>query len=175
MFSLPPLSDAVAFRSARYGRTNGRINMNNVQCSGNEASLLECDYVGFTVFDSHNEDAGVRCFEESNFTNFITNSQCIVNKSCNPAQHMRVYITNIYIYIYIPSTSANCESGSIRLVDGATNAEGRLEVCLGSVWSSVNGRGWTNTESRVACTQLGYTDIGKCVLDSLRQLLFTYT
>ena len=97
VFLLPSPSDAVAFRSARYGRTNGRINMNNVQCSGNEASLLECDYVGFTVFDSHNEDAGVRCFEESNFTN----SQCIVNKSCNPAQHMRVYITNIYIYIYI--------------------------------------------------------------------------
>ena len=65
-------SDAVAFGSARFGRTNGRINMNYVQCTGSEDSLLECDYVGFTVFDSHNEDAGVRCFEESNFTSVIT-------------------------------------------------------------------------------------------------------
>ena len=52
------------FNSARFGSTNGRINMNRLQCTGSEDNLLECGFVRFTVFDDHNEDAGVRCFQQ---------------------------------------------------------------------------------------------------------------
>ncbi|XP_029656084.1 protein bark beetle-like isoform X1 [Octopus sinensis] len=43
----------------------------------------------------------------------------------------------------------------IRLVDGTTEQEGRLEVELGGTWGTVCNKGWTEQNSVVACNQLG--------------------
>ena len=54
-----------------------------------------------------------------------------------------------------------CTTGDIRLRDGATNYEGRVEICYNNAWGTVCQDGWTFHESIVACRQLGLSGIGK--------------
>ena len=35
---------------------------------------------------------------------------------------------------------------------------GRVEVCVNNAWSTVCHYGWSGTEARVACKQLGFYD-----------------
>ena len=53
-----------------------------------------------------------------------------------------------------------CRSGEIRLVDGASSAEGRVEICLNDEWGTVCNRMWDSTDAAVVCRQLGFTDAG---------------
>ena len=56
-----------------------------------------------------------------------------------------------------------CASGDIRLVNNSGNVnrdQGRVEVCLGSRWSSVCGDSfWDNADAKVVCRQLGHTNV----------------
>ena len=58
------------FYSATFGRGNGPIWMDNVQCTGKENSLAECGHGGWGVLRScgHWEDAGVMCYPGSKKT-----------------------------------------------------------------------------------------------------------
>ena len=44
----------------------------------------------------------------------------------------------------------------MRLIEGRTEWEGRLEVCLGQRWGTVSSDGWTLTDAKVVCKDLGY-------------------
>ena len=47
---------------AHYGRGSGDILLDNVQCSGTEASLFDCHHNGIGIENcGHNEDVGVEC------------------------------------------------------------------------------------------------------------------
>ena len=48
-----------------------------------------------------------------------------------------------------------CTNGDIRLQDGLTPVEGRVEVCSNSQWGSVCEDSWDVTDANVACRQLG--------------------
>ena len=50
--------------------------------------------------------------------------------------------------------------GSIRL-QGGTNVEGRVEVCIHSVWRTVCSDSWDNRDAAVACAQLGFSSPSK--------------
>lgn len=54
-----------------------------------------------------------------------------------------------------PSTQmANCSTGDIRLVNGTTFLEGRLEICINNAWGTVCSQGFTADDAEVVCTQL---------------------
>ena len=57
-------------------------------------------------------------------------------------------------------TEQQCNHGSIRLVGGDTEYEGRVELCSGGSWTSICPAGWDSNEAHVVCEQLGYTNIG---------------
>ena len=47
---------------AFFGSGSGQILLDELQCSGSEASLLECDHSPLYTHDcDHSEDSGVRC------------------------------------------------------------------------------------------------------------------
>ena len=44
----------------------------------------------------------------------------------------------------------------MRLSEGETQLEGRLEVCFSRRWGTVEGEGWSETNSQVVCNDFGY-------------------
>ena len=48
-----------------------------------------------------------------------------------------------------------CTHGAVRLVNGVSPLEGRVEVCSDGVWSTVCDDGWCVDTASVVCAQLG--------------------
>ena len=44
---------------------------------------------------------------------------------------------------------------------GESESEGLLEVCFSQRWGTVNGDGWTSSDTQVACRQLGFEGVDK--------------
>ena len=53
---------------------------------------------------------------------------------------------------------AECRDGGIRLSEGLTNMEGRVEICNGGVWGSVCKHNFGELEATVVCKQLGFAE-----------------
>ena len=51
---------------------------------------------------------------------------------------------------------SGCEDGDVRLQNGSTILEGRLEVCINRVWGTVCRSGFGQSEARVACRKLPF-------------------
>ena len=64
-----------AVNNAYYGKGTGRVWLDNVECTGNETSLLNCQHRRFGSVDSscrdHHNDAGVVCFD-GRFTQWVS-------------------------------------------------------------------------------------------------------
>lgn len=53
-----------AVREGRFGQGNGKILLDELACSGNESSILQCPHGGAGIHNcKHNEDVGVICQE----------------------------------------------------------------------------------------------------------------
>ena len=52
-------------------------------------------------------------------------------------------------------SSVSCNDGDIRLVDGLSKYDGRLEVCYFDQWGTVCGDLFGDLDAQVACRQLG--------------------
>ena len=70
-------------------------------------------------------------------------------------------IFNYHLSIAPFFSSDNCTETSIRLVDGRTGTEGRVEICYEGVWGSICPNYWKVENAMVACKQLGYATTGK--------------
>ena len=77
----------------------------------------------------------------------------------------RTYGYNFLYYLATSYFSAVCGDGDLRLVGGDAREEGRLEVCFGERWGTIDGGRWTQTDTEVACRQLGYSTSGKLGFD----------
>ena len=53
------------------------------------------------------------------------------------------------------TTFNNCNTGDIRLVNGSSPLEGRLEICINNAWGTVCRDSFSSDDAGVACRQLG--------------------
>ena len=60
-----------------------------------------------------------------------------------------------------------CEDGDVRLVDGATPYEGRVEICLNNQLGSVCSNEWSFKDALVLCRQAGFPGAGMLLIYKL--------
>ena len=70
------------------------------------------------------------------------------------------------MYIENITKPVSCETGDIRLVSGREEYEGRLEVCINQVWGTVCSQYWDSSDTKVACRQLGYQELGLLLVNN---------
>ena len=66
------------------------------------------------------------------------------------------YVRIIIIIINNYTTIDTIGNGEVRLVDGLTQYEGRVEIWWNSEWRTVSSDGWDESDAKVVCRQLGY-------------------
>ena len=69
----------------------------------------------------------------------------------------------------------DCENGHIRLVEGSTQYEGRVEVCMNHIWGTVCSSMWGTLNSNVVCKQLGHMELGTMINDLAIITIYTPT
>ncbi len=137
--------------------SSSSIFLDNVQCVGNESSLLQCTR---NEIGNHNCDlsngAGVRCGGKS-FLLFHVNFRAF-------------YIMFIAV----------CSDGDVRICTGTNNRDcfvstteqyliddrlsvGRVEVCSGGRYGTICDDVWTNQAALVVCRQLGFSPYGNMI------------
>ena len=73
------------------------------------------------------------------------------------------------------STYSNCTDGDVRLVDGSTPYEGRVEICINHAWGTVCGYHWDSVHANIVCKQLGYQPRGEpCCIKSDTKLVHNW-
>ena len=81
-----------------------------------------------------------------------------------------LYLVN-RIFYYLFHLLVLCEDGDLRLVDGDTEYEGRVEICIGEVWGTICDDFWGTLDAEVVCQQLGYNSSGQSLkVDSFSPL-----
>lgn len=60
------------------------------------------------------------------------------------------------LILELETEASNCTDGKVRLTNGSTELEGRLEICINNVWGTVCDTKFDSTEAAVVCRQLGH-------------------
>ena len=76
--------------------------------------------------------------------------------------------SHIVIIIHFVTACTSAEQGNIRLANGTTPYDGRVEVCENGQWGTVCDDGWAENDAGVACRQLGFSPWGMYDIDANR-------
>ena len=118
------------------------VYLHDVVCSSSDLNLLGCSFSKYSGHVNDVQHAIITC------------------QQCKDYMHYHLH-THTSSYIAYISCIASCKDGDLKLVGANSENEGRLEVCFDQRWGTINGDGWTHTDTQVACRQLGYSTSGR--------------
>lgn len=80
-----------------------------------------------------------------------------------PSSYYSCCLKNYYCYYYyyyffhaLCTAEPQCNETDVRLMDGSTPSNGRVEICVNGIWGSVCDDNWGIKDANVVCQQLGY-------------------
>ncbi|ELU11585.1 hypothetical protein CAPTEDRAFT_135691, partial [Capitella teleta] len=121
---------------AYFGEGSGEILMDSIDCDGSEESLTECSHNGWGQHDcSHSEDAGVECF------------LCLLYFPLKKAESTEITVS---------AESFEIPERPVRLVDGNSENQGRIEMFHSGEWGTVCDDGFGLQAALVVCRSMGY-------------------
>ncbi|XP_053700873.1 lysyl oxidase homolog 3B isoform X2 [Synchiropus splendidus] len=124
--------------SAKYGKGQGKIWLDNVQCNGGEKSIESCKSRGWGNSDcTHDEDAGVVCKDER-IPGFVDPNVIEANVDFNKVEEVRLRPVVATAKKKMPVT------------------EGVVEVKYKDGWAQICDVGWTAKNTRVVCGMMGF-------------------
>ena len=95
---------ATAYRYGRFGRGNGSIYLDNLNCYGSESRLIDCYHSGIGIHNcDHSDDASLRCQRK------YFNCHCIkafvegcgkIIKLCTEQMRSEMQVSNITLSLY---------------------------------------------------------------------------
>ena len=149
-----PMLDVLFIPDSSYERPNRTVHLTNVLCSGNEENINACTKTAIAL------EVGKTIYRNSPVVAVDCSAESPTEPTCLPKQGL--------IISALPCST----EGSVRLVDGSTNGEGRLEFCHSRKWSPFCTLDFS--AASVACKQLGYSQYTG-VENELRTCIFIYT
>ncbi len=73
---------------------------------------------------------------------------------------------NVCVFLLI----TGCSEGTVQLVGGVDNTEGRVEICINDQWGTVCDQMWDLTDAVVVCRELGLNYTGKIIYGGTSEL-----
>ena len=71
-----------------------------------------------------------------------------------------IYPLAVVTIMTLKTLIKGCTEGDVRLVNGHTKYEGRVEICLNNTWGAVCQYNWHSADAKVVCRQLGFSATG---------------
>ncbi|XP_054002580.1 uncharacterized protein LOC128889196 isoform X1 [Hylaeus anthracinus] len=132
-----------------------RFMVDQLKCRGNETTLRECDFDGWGVHNCQPEEAvGIICKTAVNSCQ-DGHWKCDKSPTCIPT----AFICDEVVDCPDKSdeSSEHCDAPfEIRLANGSSPLEGRVEVRHHGIWGTVCDDDFSNAEATVICRSLGY-------------------
>ena len=144
---------------AHFGAGSGPIWLDDLDCRGTEARLADCRASSIGTHNcNHNEDASVRCIPPfSKLILEVLNLNVQEDWALGEQTESGEMVKGGSKY---GISLSDCTNGEIRIVNGSTALQGRVEVCVDGNWGTICDAGWGAPEAMVACRQLGFSPTG---------------
>ena len=122
----------LCYRQCHYVKKgSGPVLLVNVECSEDSHTLSDCGHpgVGQKDYCSHDDDTKIRCFGK----------------------------LQLYMICVSPLSITALLGNSLKIVNGTSEKEGRVEIYWKGRWSTICDNGWDDNDAVVLCKQLGYS------------------